>query len=87
MEAYDGATPNYFATGAYECMSMLVSAFENGCLDRESIYEYLLTIREWDGDTGLSVYDETRNVRKAMTILQVVDGEFQMANLTDYEIQ
>ena len=86
MEAYDGATPNYFATGAYECMSMLVSAFENGCFDRESIYEYLLTIREWDGDTGLSVYDETRNVRKAMTILQVVDGEFQMANLTDHEI-
>lgn len=86
LEAYDGATPNYFATGAYECMSMLVSAFENGCLDRASIYDYLLTIREWDGDTGLSVYDETRNVKKAMTILQIVDGEFVMANLTDYEV-
>lgn len=86
LDAYDGATPNYFATGAYECMAMLVSAFENGCLDRASIYDYLLTIREWDGETGLSVYDETRDVKKAMTILQVVDGKFQMANLTDYKV-
>lgn len=86
LEAYDGATPNYFATGAYECMSMLVKAFENGCLDRASIYDYLLTIREWDGETGLSIYDENRNVKKAMTILQIVDGKFEMANLTDFNI-
>jgi len=87
LEAYDGATPNYFATGAYECMSMLVSAFEKGYLDRASIYEYLLTIREWDGETGLSIYDETRDVKKAMTILKIVDGKFEMANLSDFRIK
>jgi branched-chain amino acid transport system substrate-binding protein len=74
-------SPNYFVTGAYECMSMLVWCFEQGALDRKAVYDKLLTIRRWDGDTGVSIYDETRNVKKDMTILQVKNGEFEMADL------
>lgn len=85
LAAYNNSTPNYFATGAYECTAMLCAGFAKGNLDRVSIYNYLLTIRDWDGETGKSTYDETRNVMKNMTILQIVNRKFQMANLSEFK--
>lgn len=72
--------PNYFATTAYESMAMIEAALKAGATNRESLYQELLKIKEWDGDTGYATFDDQRMVNRAMTIIKVQDGKWVMAD-------
>ncbi len=76
-------SPNYFATNAYESLAMIEAALKNGATDRDSLYQELLKIREWDGETGFATFDENRMVNRDMTVIKVEDGKWVVAPEND----
>ena len=74
-----GENPNYFVTNAYESLAMIEQALKEGATDRESLYQNLLKIREWDGETGYATFDENRMVNRDMTVIVVEDGKWVVA--------
>ena len=74
-----GENPNYFVTNAYESLAMIEQALKEGATDRESLYQNLLKIREWDGETGYATFDENRMVNRDMTVIVVKDGKWIVA--------
>ncbi len=77
-EASDGKTANQFASQAYECMSMLVYAFEQGATTREEVQQALLGISEWDGLTCTSKYTDRVPEKEGVPIM-VKDGKWALA--------
>lgn len=77
-EASGGKTANQFASQAYECMSMLVYAFEQGAYTREDVYQALLGIKEWDGLTCTSTYTDRVPEKNGVPIM-VKDGKWALA--------
>lgn len=71
--------PNYFATNAYESMAMIEYALNEGAVDRESLYQKLLEIKEWDGETGYATFSDDRMVNRDMTVITVKDGQWVIA--------
>lgn len=78
-ELYD-ENPNYFATNAYESMAMIEHALKEGAADRESLYQKLLEIKEWDGETGYATFNDDRMVNRDMTVITVKDGQWVIAD-------
>ncbi|GHV14140.1 hypothetical protein FACS189491_10060 [Spirochaetia bacterium] len=76
---YNNAAPNYFVTTAYESLALIEAALRAGATDRASLYQELLKIKEWDGDTGYATYDDDRMVNRAMTIIKVQNGSWVWA--------
>lgn len=76
-------SPNYFVTNAYESLAMIETALKNGATDRDSLYQELLKIREWDGETGYAMFDENRMVNRDMTVIKVEDGKWVVAPEND----
>lgn len=76
-------SPNYFVTNAYESLAMIETALKNGATDRDSLYQELLKIREWDGETGYATFDENRMVNRDMTVIKVEDGKWVVAPEND----
>ena len=71
--------PNYFATNAYESLAMIEAALKNGADDRASLYDELLKIKEWDGETGYATFDDNRMVNRGMTVIKVENGKWVVA--------
>lgn len=82
-ERYDNESPNYFVTNAYEALSMIETALRNGADDRESLYQELLKIKEWDGETGYATFDDDRMVNRDMTVIKVENGKWIVAAEND----
>lgn len=78
-ERYENESPNYFVTNAYEALSMIETALKNGADDRESLYQELLKIKEWDGETGYATFDDERMVNRDMTVIKVENGKWIVA--------
>ena len=60
-------------------IAMIEQALKEGATDRESLYQNLLKIREWDGETGYATFDENRMVNRDMTVIVVEDGKWIVA--------
>ncbi|MDD9206250.1 ABC transporter substrate-binding protein, partial [Georgenia sp. 10Sc9-8] len=79
-EAEYGTTPDQFAAIAYDTLAVLTTAMgqvvaEDGSIDKEELRDALYEI-EHAGASGTIDFDEQGDVRKEMTYLQIVDGEF-----------
>lgn len=72
--------PNYFATNAYESMAMIEYALKEGAADRDSLYQKLLEIKEWNGETGYATFNDERMVNRDMTVITVKDGQWVIAD-------
>ena len=70
-------------TNAYEALSMIETALRNGADDRESLYQELLKIKEWDGETGYATFDDDRMVNRDMTVIKVENGKWIVAAEND----
>lgn len=78
QEAY-GSTPNQFAAVAYDSLGMLAQAIEDaGSTNREAVRNALAQLENYPGVTGLTSFDENRDVIKNMTVLEIRDGEFRV---------
>lgn len=81
VEAYEEAynkTPNSFAALAYDSANMVLSLVEEGITDRDGIRDGLADMKDFPGVTGLTSYDENRNVQKEMAKLIVEDEDFEL---------
>lgn len=78
-ELYDNESPSYFATNAYEALALIEAALKNGATDRESLYQELLKIKEWNGETGYATFDDDRMVNRDMTVIKVENGQWVVA--------
>lgn len=76
-DAY-GSTPNSFAALAYDSANMILSVINEGATDRDEIQEKLSEIEDFPGVTGVTSFDEHRNVQKDMAKLIVEDNEFKL---------
>ena len=78
FDASGGKTANQFASQAYECMSMLVYAFEQGADTRAEVHEALMEISEWNGLTCTSKYTDRVPEKNGVPIM-VKDGKWALA--------
>lgn len=76
---YGDESPNYFATNAYEALALIEAALKNGATDRDSLYQELLKIKEWNGETGYATFDDDRMVNRDMTVIKVENGQWVVA--------
>ncbi len=58
---------------------MIEAALKNGADDRASLYDELLKIKEWDGETGYATFDDNRMVNRGMTVIKVENGKWVVA--------
>lgn len=63
---------------AYDAMLILAQAIEKGGADRESIKNYLTTLKDFKGVTGITSFDENGDSAKVPIKLIVKDGLFQV---------
>mgnify|MGYP000878736096 FL=1 len=75
-----GVEPDQFAAVAYDTLGMLVKAIETAGTDRKAIRDALAQIKDYEGVTGKTSFDENRDVQKAMVTLQIRDGKFVLGD-------
>lgn len=74
-----GAEPNQFAALAYDCLGMMAEALKKSGPDRAKLRDELAKIKDYSGATGVTSFNENRDVIKKMLILQVKDGKFNIS--------
>ena len=72
-----GKSPSMFAAQAFDAANMIIQALKDGATDRKSLRDKLAAIRDFPGVTGLTSFDENRNVKKEISKLYVKDGAFE----------
>lgn len=70
--------PDQFAAQAYDGINLLYTAFENSgsATDRAAFRDALAAIEDFEGVTGKFEFDENRDPKMDVQVLQVKDGEF-----------
>jgi len=76
-QKYNKELGAYEAYG-YDAMLILAEAMEKGGANRESIKDYLTTLKDFKGVTGITTFDENGDCIKEPIKLVVKDGEFQL---------
>lgn len=75
MPLMDNKQPADFAANSYETMAIIADALEKGADSRESMYEALINVKEWDGDTGYVTF-VNRELNKPMMLLEIQNGKY-----------
>lgn len=70
--------PDQFAAQAYDGINLLYTAFENSgsATDRAAFRDALAAIEDFEGVTGKFEFDENRDPKMDIQVLQVKDGKF-----------
>ena len=68
--------PTMFAAQAYDAANMIIKALKEGATDRKSLRDKLAAIKDFPGVTGVTSFDENRNVKKEISKLVVKDGKY-----------
>jgi branched-chain amino acid transport system substrate-binding protein len=76
-EAY-GVEPDQFAAVAYDSLGMMVEALKVSGPDRTKLRDALAGIKDYNGVTGKTTFNENRDVEKNMIIMQIKDGKFNL---------
>ncbi|WP_035287192.1 ABC transporter substrate-binding protein [Brevibacillus massiliensis] len=75
-EAYK-ESPSTYAAYAFDATQILIKAMKEKGADRQSIADYLTTLKGYEGVTGVHDFDENGDVMKEPEKLIVKDGKFQ----------
>lgn len=70
--------PDQFAALAYDSLGMMAEALKTSGVDRAKLRDALANIKDYDGVTGKTSFDENRDVAKNMVIIQIKDGKFNL---------
>ena len=65
-----------FAAQAYDAANMVIKALKDGATDRKSLRDKLAGIKDFAGVTGVTSFDENRNVKKEISKLVIKDGKY-----------
>ena len=71
-----GKNPTMFAAQAYDAANMVIKALKDGATDRKSLRDKLAGIKDFAGVTGVTSFDENRNVKKEISKLVIKDGKY-----------
>lgn len=71
-----GKMPTMFAAQAYDAANMIIEAIKQGGTDRKSLRDKLAVLKDFPGVTGLTSFDENRNVNKALSKLVIKGGKY-----------
>lgn len=75
-EMWNGRTPSCYAAYAYDALSCIVDGIRAKGATREGIKDYLTTMKDQHGVSGINSFDENGDVVKSTIIIQVKDGDF-----------
>lgn len=75
-ERYDGVKANLFAAMGYDTVMLTYKALEECGENSECIRDYLLSVRDYNGASGMFSFDEYGDVSKEMHLMIIRDGEF-----------
>jgi branched-chain amino acid transport system substrate-binding protein len=81
VEAYKQAyavEPDQFAAVAYDTIGILAQAIEVGGTDRKAIRDALAQVKDYDGITGKTSFNENRDVEKEVVVLKIEGGKFML---------
>ncbi|WP_207637560.1 ABC transporter substrate-binding protein [Desulfotruncus alcoholivorax] len=70
--------PDIWAAYAYDAANILFAAIKNGGEDREKINEYLTTLKDFKGATGVTTFDENGDCMKEPLKLVIQNGKFEL---------
>lgn len=73
-----GVEPDQFAALAYDSLGMMAQALKVSGNDRAKLRDELAKIKNYEGVTGKTTFNENRDVIKEMVILQVKDNKFTL---------
>ncbi len=76
-EAY-GVEPDQFAAVAYDSLGMMIEALKTSGPDRVKLRDSLVDIKDYNGVTGKTTFNENRDVMKDMIIMQIKEGKFTL---------
>jgi branched-chain amino acid transport system substrate-binding protein len=74
-----GETAEVFAAHAYDAVNILVLAFRNAKKDGITLTDALYKIRDFNGVTGNTTFDQNGDVIKPVSVKIARDGAFQVA--------
>lgn len=72
-----GKNPTMFAAQAYDAANMIIQALKDGATDRKSLRDKLAAIQNFPGVTGVTSFDENRNVKKEISKLVIRNGHYE----------
>jgi branched-chain amino acid transport system substrate-binding protein len=75
-----GIEPDQFAALAYDSLGMMAEALKKSGPDRAKLRDELAKIKDYEGVTGKTSFNENRDVIKEMVILQIKDNKFTLYN-------
>lgn len=75
-----GADADQFAAQAYDSLGMISESLKVSGADRSKLRDALQNIKDYDGITGVTNFNENRDVIKTMVLLQVKDGKFNLVD-------
>lgn len=73
-----GSTPSCYAAYAYDGMSCIADAIKANGGTREGIKDYLTTMKDQHGVSGINSFDENGDVIKEAFMMKVENGDFVM---------
>ncbi|MPN41330.1 hypothetical protein SDC9_188873 [bioreactor metagenome] len=76
-----GADADQFAAQAYDSLGMISESLKVSGTDRAKLRDALQNIKDYDGITGVTNFNENRDVIKTMVLLQVKDGRFNLIDI------
>lgn len=71
-----GKLPTQFAAQAYDATNLIIEALKQGATDRKSLRDNLAGIKDFPGVTGITTFDENRDVNKTLSRLIIKDGKY-----------
>ncbi|MFM1655629.1 ABC transporter substrate-binding protein [Brevibacillus sp. B_LB10_24] len=80
VKAFEDAykeSPSTYAAYAFDATQIIIKAMKEKGADRQSIADYLTTLKGYEGVTGVHDFDENGDVMKEPEKLIVKDGKFQ----------
>jgi branched-chain amino acid transport system substrate-binding protein len=73
-----GQEPDIWAAYAYDAANILFEAIKNGGEDRNKINEYMTTLKDFKGATGVTTFDQNGDCMKDPLKLIIKDGKFEI---------
>lgn len=73
-----GVEPDQFAAVAYDSLGLIIEALKTSGADRSKLRDALASIKDYDGVTGKTSFNENRDVVKDLTLMEIKDGRFQL---------
>ncbi|WHH61479.1 ABC transporter substrate-binding protein [Petroclostridium sp. X23] len=78
-EAYK-EEPGTYAAYVFDAANIVIEGLKNGGQDRKKVMEYLTTLKDYNGVTGITSFDENGDCIKQPLKLIVKDGKFEIYN-------